>query len=124
MNIQEIKAAINAENSINITSLDMVRQFKDILAIGGELKEDGTTAQPGEKIKVKQPWLSHWDNANRIRITMHEEIFVKLMANKAMGGLAIKFEQIAAEPAKGDQEARDAYKRYVVITPLHIEGTF
>jgi len=99
MNIFQIKAEIAAKCGVAVPNLVMVRQ----------LTED---KQPTE-------WLSHWDNDNRIRVTMHEDVFKKIQADpKKCTGLAIK---------KSIEEATDeraAYTRIIVITPQHIVGTF
>jgi hypothetical protein len=99
MNIQQIKADIAAKTKAPLTTLTMVRQL------------DQTTEKPTE-------WLSHWDNDNRIRVTMHQDIFNEIKANPAKEGLAVKREDVPAT------DSRAAYTRFVVITPKNIEGTF
>jgi hypothetical protein len=68
----------------------------------------------------KQPtsWISHWDNTNRVRVTMHEEVFNKIKADKSFGGLAVKPAQVLTP------EGKQPYKLYVIITPKNIEATF
>ena len=97
MNIQQIKAEISAKSGVQFPNLSMVRQFD----------EQG----------VKQPWLSHWDNDNRIRVVMHEEVFEDIKSNPAKADLALKKEVVEAT------DDRAAYTRFVVITPKNIEGT-
>lgn len=99
MDIEQLKAAIARDTGIAVPVLMMVRQL------------DQNTEEP-------QPWLSHWDNANRLRITMHEDIFNQIKADKTKQGLAYKKELVTATPE------RDAYTRIVVITPQNIEATF
>lgn len=98
MNISQIKQELNAKTGVNFPSLSMVRQFD----------EEG----------VKQPWLSHWDNDNRVRVVMHEEVFDAIKADASKSDLALKKEVVEAT------ETRPAYTRFVVITPKNIEGTF
>lgn len=99
MNIVQIKAEVAAKTGFPCPNLQMVRQFE----------EDGTTPTQ---------WLSSWDNTNRIRVTMHEDVLNKVKAEPEFTGLALKTEIV---PATAD---RAAYTRMVVITPLHIEATF
>lgn len=103
MNISEIKAAISAKVGTVIGTLSMVRQFD----------ADPTDATK----KVASPWVSHWDNDARIRITMHEDIMNQLKTNPAKSDLAIKYELV--QPAD-----KAPYHRFVVITPKDIEATF
>lgn len=107
MNIQQIKSEIAAKNSAVILALNMVRQFAD------------------KDKKQPEPWLSHWDNDKRIRVTMHEDVFNQIKLNPKMEGLAYKSELVAAEyEADSTTVKRAAYLRYVVITPTSIEGVF
>lgn len=99
MNIQHIKAAIAKQRNANIPTLTMVRQL------------DQQTQAP-------QPWLSHWDDETRTRITMHEDVFQQIKSNPEKADLAFKVEEVPAT------QTRAAYTRYVVITPKNIEGTF
>lgn len=98
MNIKQIKAELQAKTSVPFPNLTMVRQY--------------------DENEVKQPWLSHWDNDNRIRVTMHEEVFAVIVADPSKNDLALKREEIPAT------QERAAYTRFVVIVPKHIEGTF
>lgn len=99
MNILQLKTDLTASLKVPITQLTMVRQFE----------EDKSTPTP---------WLSHWDNDNRIRVTMHEDILKTLKENPKFPGLAYKKEIVEAT------EQRAAYTRIVVITPRNIEATF
>lgn len=99
MNIQQIKSAIATSLGIQLPNLVMVRQL------------DETTKAP-------QPWLSHWDNDNRVRVTMHEDVFNRIKAKPEEAGLAFKKSIVEATPE------RAAYTRVVVITPENIEATF
>lgn len=112
MNIQEIKAAINAKHNLagnhEIKSLAMIRQ----------MVKEGEEELPTE-------WLSHWDNDRRIRVTMHEEIFGKVKADPTFNTLAFKTEVVAEHPNKLDPtQTIPAYTRYVVIEPRNVEGVF
>lgn len=99
MNIAQIKTQIAATTGRPLPVLQLVRQFA----------EDGETPQE---------WVSHWDNDNRIRVTMHEDILKTLKEDKDFDGLAVKHDSV---PAEGE---RMAYERFVVITPRNIEATF
>lgn len=98
MNIQQIKAAIAANMGISLPNLTMVRQFNEA--------------------KEPQPWVSHWDNDHRVRITMHEDVLKQVQANLDKPGLAFKKEVVEAT------QTRAAYTRFVIITPANIEATF
>ena len=103
MNIQEIKAAISAKVGTVIGTLSMVRQFD---------------ADPVDNTKkVITPWVSHWDNDQRVRITMHEDIMSALKADINKSDLAYKYELV--KPAD-----KQSYHRFVIITPKDIEATF
>lgn len=104
MNITDVKTQIGKENNTVINHLVMVQQFK--------------LDDSGKETEIPSEWVSHWDNDNRIRVTMHQDVFNKIKANPTDAGLALKKEVV---PAK---EGREAYTRYVVITPQNIVGTF
>lgn len=95
----QLKADITAKSGFPVGTLQFVRQFA----------EDGVT--PTE-------WVSHWDNTNRIRISMHQDVMETLRANPAFEGLAAKFETM---PAKDD---RESYDKFTIITPKHLEMAF
>lgn len=99
MTTLEIKALINAKEGIVLPTLSFQRQF-------------------GEDKVTPQPWVSHWDNDHRIRITMHEDVMAILKANPMRGDLAVKDELVAAT------DTRAQYKRYIIIVPKNIEYTF
>ena len=101
MNMHQIKAQISAKTGTPIVALNMVRQFED----------DAKT--------VSTPWLSHWDNDARIRVTMHEDVLNLLKTDADSNGLALKYEEV--QPA---DESKSPYKRFVIITPKHIEASF
>ena len=107
MNIQQIKVEIanKAQLSNPITALNMVRQMVE-----------GTENDPKP---TPTEWLSHWDNDNRVRVTMHETVFEQIKANPLMEGLAVKHEVVQPE-----DETKAPYLRFVVITPRFIEGVF
>lgn len=98
MNIQQIKEAIASNMGISLPNLVMVRQFNEQ--------------------KEPQPWLSHWEDDARVRVTMHEEVFNRIKEDPSKPGLAFKKEVVPAT------QERAAYTRFVVITPLNIEATF
>ena len=98
MNIVQLKTELSTKCGVQFPTLTMVRQ----------LAEDQTPTE----------WLSHWDNDNRIRVTMHQDVFGKIKADPKFNGLALKKELVEAT------EIRAAYTRFVVITPKNIEGVF
>lgn len=114
MNIQQIKTQIGNEQNFSLLTLEMVRQFETV----------PDPADATKTVEQKAPWLSHWDNTKRVRVTMHEDIFTKLKADSNMNGLALKREDVPAKAGGNGTEPRAAYVRYVVITPANIEGSF
>lgn len=68
--------------------------------------------------KVPQPWVSHWDNDKRVRVTMHDDVFNLIVADKNFDKLAYKTAEVPATPE------RAAYQRIVVITPTQLLATF
>lgn len=105
MNIQQVKAEIAAKAGIQLPNLQLVRQF--------DSNEDGTINE-----QAPQPWLSHWDNDNRVRVTVHEDILAELRADPNFSGLAVRKDMVEANAT------RAGYIRFVLITPKHIEATF
>lgn len=67
---------------------------------------------------AEQPWVSHWDNANRVRVTMHDDVFNAIKANPAFDLLAVKDAKVVETPGKAP------YTRYVIITPKQLLATF
>ena len=65
-----------------------------------------------------QPWVSHWENDKRIRVTMHIDLFNKIAAEPAKVGYAYKKEVVPAT------QERAEYTRFVVIEPANVLGTF
>jgi hypothetical protein len=111
MKMSELKAAIAAKAGITLPTLMMVRQFA--------LNTDGTTdmTKPTE-------WVSHWDNENRVRITMHQDVMNTVKATPDFSGLSFKYEELPELGTPGQDGYRAPYKRFVVITPAHVEATF
>lgn len=100
MNIAQIKSNLTTKTGGDFATLAMVRQMN---------QQDATK---------KEPWLSHWDNTKRVRITMHEDVFEQIKAKPDRADLALKYELVPAN------EKRAEYHRYVVIIPTGIEATF
>ena len=98
MNMQALKTAIAAKAGISLPTLMLVRQV--------------------DENHVPQPWLSHWDNDSRVRITLHEDVAKAAATTPELDKLAFKYEEV---PAEGE---RAAYKRFVVIIPTTVEMTF
>ena len=108
MNIEQIKVAIGAKLGISLPCLDLAGQL------------DETTNL------VDTTWLSHWVEDGRVRITMHEEVYSKIKADKTFSGLAIKPMEVIperiADPAT-EVTYRAAYRKFMVITPKSIVDT-
>lgn len=96
MQIEQIKTAIGTKAGINLPQLMLVRQ------------KDQTTGE-------NQPWLSHWDNDKRVRITLHDDVAAKISKEPTFNGLAYKMEVI---PQEGE---RMEYTRFVIIVPTSVE---
>lgn len=103
MNIQEIKNVIDSKLGILLSTLSMVRQYD----------QDPLDATK----KVASEWVSHWDNDNRIRITMHQDIMDAIKVNPTKADLAYKYELV-------NPVDKSPYHRFVVITPKDVEATF
>lgn len=75
----------------------------------------------------KQPtqWLSHWDDKNRVRVSLHQDVLSSIKANPTFDGLGYKKEVVPAKMVKGadGKETEQApYTRIVLITPKNIEA--
>ena len=90
MNLTEIK------NKLNIA----------VLELNTATEADGET--PTE-------WMRHWDNDNRVAVSIHKELVAELKALPSMEGLGLQHE--VREGEKGDY---DAY-RIVKYTPAEIK---
>jgi hypothetical protein len=100
MNITEIKADIAKHDNIIIGSMPIQQQFEDV------------------ECTKPQPWFSYWNNDARLRVSMHQEVFEAIKADKSLNKLAYKREIV---PAKAD---RPSYVRYVLIIPRNIADVF
>lgn len=60
-------------------------------------------------------WLRHWDNENRVAVSLHKDLFDELKADATIGSLGLQHEIRAGE--KGD------YNSYRIIkyTPAEFE---
>lgn len=99
MKIADLKTAIAADAGINLPTLMLVRQ------------KDQNTDAP-------QPWLSHWDNDKRVRISLHEDVAKKVQEDANYDGLAYKKEEVV------ETSERKAYTRYIIINPTSVEMRF
>lgn len=104
MNIQQLKVAMSTKANSTLTSLSMIRQFE----------KDG---------KTPSVWVSSWDDMNRVRVTMHEDIMNQLKNNPQFDGLAFKHKTVE-EHKTPTGELVKAYQHLIVITPQNIEATF
>lgn len=118
MTIQEIKLEVAAKQNTTILKLIMVDQYEE---------GDGTLDTNGKPVKgAKTPWVSHWDDAARFRVVMHEDLMSEIETNPTMDGLAYKTQQEAevTKMVAGVSKVRAAYIRYVVIKPEGIRAQF
>lgn len=67
--------------------------------------------------KLPTEWASHWDNANRVRVTMHISIWNLLQTNKEFDKLAFKTKPCVAK------ETGEPYTHHVITTPSNLLGT-
>lgn len=113
MNIQQIKQKMATILAFQVLSLDMSRQTEDA--------PDGTIDPVTQKPKqLPTEWYQHWDNDNRVRVVMHEDIFKALKADPTMEGLALK----TMETVTPKDATKPSYRRIVVIKPTTIEASF
>lgn len=99
MNITNLKLAIAAANGMTLPTLMLVRQ------------KDQTSELP-------TPWLSHWDNDKRVRISLHEDVAKKIKETPDFDGLSFKTEKVAEHG-----EVKE-YTRVIIINPTSVEMTF
>ena len=110
MNIIQIKAAI-CEPVLNIAfQMDKTTGKRQLVH---KVTFDPATAQDiQDGNAIENPWLYHWNNEKRVRVTMHEDVYnlIKQGTNR----LAFKVKQVAAK-ATGE-----VYTHYTLITPTAI----
>lgn len=75
-----------------------------------------TMQQAKDETGVLIPWVTHWDNINRIRVGMHLEVFQAIMSDPKLDKLALQHE--IKESDKGQ------FHNFTVITPQNVLGTF
>lgn len=102
MDINNIKSAIAKAANIQLPNLMLSRQL-DIT----------NNNEPTE-------WLSHWDNENRVRVTMHQDVATKIKDDPTFNGLSYKKEVVAAHEVAGVGTIAE-YTRFVVINPTSVE---
>lgn len=99
MTIADIKSAINAEMNSSITNLLLQVQKEQVA---------------GSTVLAPTDWYSHWDNAFRIRVTMHKDVLLAIKSNPLRGDLVSKKQVVDATAT------RAAYTRYVVVIPAEV----
>jgi len=92
MNISQVKSAIG------IPVLNIARQL--------------------DEQNVPQPWVSHWEDTTRTRVTMHEDVYALIVKDRDFDKLAYKVSQVT--PTDPDKLP---YTRIVIITPIQLLGT-
>lgn len=93
----------------------------NIAQIKTYIGEDSLTLVRQKDLEGKDTvWLSAWNNKARKRVTMHEDVLKAIKSEPNFNRLAVKEEVVEARPATADKPAREAYTRYVVITPTNI----
>ena len=68
-----------------------------------------------ETTQLPTDWVSHWDNDTRTRVSMHKDVFNQIMEDRDFDKLAVKPKEV--KPAT---EEREAYTRYMIITPKNL----
>jgi hypothetical protein len=99
MNITQFKSEIATKTGITLAALNLARQLD-------------------EATKAPTPWLSHWDNDKRVRITFHEDVAKAIKDSPERTDLAYKLDTIPAN------QEREGYIRIVAIIPQNIEFSF
>lgn len=115
MTFTEIKSTINSQQRTALVTLMFVRQFTTELYDENNPAHEGLVPDENGMVKIPQRWVSHWENASRIRVTMHEDVMANVKEDTSRNDLALKYELV---PAKGD---RLSYSRYIVILPTSVE---
>lgn len=67
--------------------------------------------------KDNQPteWLRHWDNDNRVAVSLHKDTFAKIKANPSMPNLATQIEERTG--------SQGAYKAVRIVAVTEAEAT-
>lgn len=67
--------------------------------------------------KDNQPteWLRHWDNDNRVAVSLHKDTFAKIKANPSMPNLATQMEERDGSQGK--------YKAIRIVAVTEAEAT-
>lgn len=96
MNLSEAKAKIGAKHTTenNVVSI-------------GVLQLNTAVNEAGEKTE----WLRHWDNENRIAVSLHKDLFEELKKDPKAGPLGLQY-----EVRKGEKGEYHSY-RLVKYTP-------
>lgn len=116
MNIIEIKSTIATLTGKQLLSLDMGRQM--------DKDKTGALDEKTGKVKlIPTEWFAYWDNTNRIRVVMHEEVFTLINNAKKSGNIA-SVTGLALKPVTVvTPDGKASYQRFVVITP-QIDASF
>jgi len=69
--------------------------------------------------KMPTDWVSHWEDSKRIRVSMHKDVFAKILADRSFDKLAVK----KPETVLAHGEVAE-YTRYMIITPTQLLATF
>lgn len=107
MQMSQLKVAIEAAVKATKPSFTL-----PVLTMNTQLDKD-------DKDKVTE-YVSHWDDTQRVRITMHREIMDKLKKEPQFAGLAFK----APKEIQPSDPAKSPYLHVVIITPESIEAVF
>lgn len=99
----QIKSQIASKFNITPDTMMFTRQFEQVAA--------GEAPKPS-------PWISYWNNEQRFRVAMHDDVAKQIKANPTIDTLAYKVETVPATAS------REAYTRFVLIIPTNVELTF
>ena len=73
-------------------TLDQIKEKLDITSL--ELN----TAKDADQNDTE--WMRHWDNTNRVSVSIHKELVAEIKANKNIASLGLQTEEREAEQGK------------------------
>lgn len=59
-----------------------------------------------DKAGVETEWMRHWDNDNRVAVSLHKELVAKIQANPGMTNLGVQETRLTAESGKAYHAVR------------------
>jgi hypothetical protein len=107
--------------NINQLKPNMASAISAVLGKPYSLPEINLYTQVDKDTQVQTEFLSHWDDIERVRITMHQDILAKIKADPTFSGLAFKKPEVVTPQAGAKSEK--TYLHVIVITPNNIAAT-